>query len=221
MPSAQELQWYKSVVHPLFSLFFLFGVKENDPECSCCCLLLTNDIFSKGGQQQQHAHLKTHYRGHHIAVWLQLIPQLHQPGGDPASYATASSYSNHHRFDRKNTPVEQFYEGICPPHFYIILSASICLIVHISFFLPFLRLDQESSASRITCPAPEMRRRAGRRLARDQRHSAGQCPSSVAVPETSSASPTISRSTPRPRVNIGRLDKFAYSSDDRRSKGLT
>ncbi|EFX71491.1 hypothetical protein DAPPUDRAFT_255710 [Daphnia pulex] len=71
-----------------------------------------NDVVSKGGQQQQHAHLKTHYRGHHIAVWLQLIPQLHQPGGDPASYATASSYSNHHRFDRKNTPVEQFYEGV-------------------------------------------------------------------------------------------------------------
>ncbi|KZR99348.1 putative Neuroligin-1, partial [Daphnia magna] len=30
-------------------------------------------------QQQQHAQLKTHYRGHPIAVWLQLIPQLHQP----------------------------------------------------------------------------------------------------------------------------------------------
>jgi hypothetical protein len=94
-----------------------------------------NDIFSKGGQQQQHAHLKTHYRGHHIAVWLQLIPQLHQPGGDPASYATASSYSNHHRFDRKNTPVEQFYEGIRPPSFlYYFVRIDLSHRSHFLFF---------------------------------------------------------------------------------------
>nr|CAH0103200.1 unnamed protein product [Daphnia galeata] len=60
----------------------------------------------------------THYRGHHIAVWLQLIPQLHQPGGEPpGAYATSSSYSNHHRFDQKNTPVEQFYEGVVRQQF--------------------------------------------------------------------------------------------------------
>lgn len=59
-------------------------------------------------QQQQHAHLKTHYRGHPIAVWLQLIPQLHQPNDDGNGDISA----DHHSFERHNTPADQFYEGI-------------------------------------------------------------------------------------------------------------
>ena len=31
-------------------------------------------FFFLGGE---HAQIKSHYRGHHVAVWLQLIPQLH------------------------------------------------------------------------------------------------------------------------------------------------
>lgn len=62
-----------------------------------------------GGQQQQHAHLKSHYRGHHIAVWLQLIPQLHQPGS-----GNGEAVSSHHQFDQDTTPVDQFYEGNRP-----------------------------------------------------------------------------------------------------------
>jgi hypothetical protein len=31
-------------------------------------------LFDAGGD---HVHIKSHYRGHHVAVWLQLIPQLH------------------------------------------------------------------------------------------------------------------------------------------------
>ncbi|KAI9562716.1 hypothetical protein GHT06_010170 [Daphnia sinensis] len=71
-----------------------------------------------GGQQQQHAHLKSHYRGHHIAVWLQLIPQLHQPGFESAGTYAASS--GHHLFDQKDTPIDQFYEGVVrQPHLFV------------------------------------------------------------------------------------------------------
>ncbi|XP_046449417.1 neuroligin-4, Y-linked-like [Daphnia pulex] len=61
-------------------------------------------VFGK----QQHAHLKTHYRGHQIAVWLQLIPSLHQTSGD----GTGTHPSIHHTFDQHNTPADQFYEGV-------------------------------------------------------------------------------------------------------------
>ena len=74
---------------PVFILYFSFAIH-----------------FSPKGvqQQQQHAHLKTHYRGHQIAVWLQLIPSLHQPIGE--------SIGSHHTFDQHNTPADQFYEGL-------------------------------------------------------------------------------------------------------------
>ncbi|XP_057367984.1 neuroligin-1-like [Daphnia carinata] len=58
-------------------------------------------------QQQQHAQLKTHYRGHAIAVWLQLIPQLHQPNDN----TNAEMSANHHSFEQHNTPADQFYDG--------------------------------------------------------------------------------------------------------------
>ena len=66
---------------------------------------LLNILAGGGG----HAHLKSHYRGHHIAVWLQLIPQLHQPGGGGSS-GEGTAVSPHHQFDQ-DAPVEQFYEG--------------------------------------------------------------------------------------------------------------
>lgn len=67
-------------------------------------------------------HMKSHYRGHHIAVWLQLIPQLHQPGGTGggAGGAVAAvggsdpvppSQHHHHQFDQDSAPMEQLYEG--------------------------------------------------------------------------------------------------------------
>ena len=57
--------------------------------------------------------MKSHYRGHHIAVWLQLIPQLHQPGGTAIDTAANSAAASHHQFDQdsSSTPSEQFYEG--------------------------------------------------------------------------------------------------------------
>ncbi|EFX88148.1 hypothetical protein DAPPUDRAFT_311742 [Daphnia pulex] len=63
--------------------------------------------WSSADGKQQHAHLKTHYRGHQIAVWLQLIPSLHQTIGD----GTGTHPSIHHTFDQHNTPADQFYEG--------------------------------------------------------------------------------------------------------------
>lgn len=52
--------------------------------------------------------VKTHYRGHHIAVWLQLIPQLHQPNDN----TNAEMSPNHHSFEQHNTPADQFYDGM-------------------------------------------------------------------------------------------------------------
>ncbi|KAK5647117.1 hypothetical protein RI129_005581 [Pyrocoelia pectoralis] len=42
--------------------------------------------------------MKSHYRGHKMAVWLNLIPQLHQPGDDDVSM-------RHHHFHER----EQYY----------------------------------------------------------------------------------------------------------------
>ncbi|KAI9563146.1 hypothetical protein GHT06_010604 [Daphnia sinensis] len=61
---------------------------------------------SNGNEQQQHAQLKTHYRGHAIAVWLQLIPQLHQPNDN----TNADMSPNHHSFEQHNAPADQFYD---------------------------------------------------------------------------------------------------------------
>ncbi|XP_067008135.2 neuroligin-4, X-linked-like [Anabrus simplex] len=46
--------------------------------------------------------MKSHYRGHKMAVWLNLIPQLHQPGDDDVSM-------RHHHFHERG---EHYYSGI-------------------------------------------------------------------------------------------------------------
>ncbi|XP_039279154.1 neuroligin-1-like [Nilaparvata lugens] len=50
----------------------------------------------------QKPRLKNHYRGHKIAVWLNLIPQLHQPGDDDVSMR------HHHFHEREN----HYYAGV-------------------------------------------------------------------------------------------------------------
>lgn len=46
--------------------------------------------------------MKSHYRGHKMALWLNLIPQLHQSGGPDVVML-------HHNF-REERP--EFYEGM-------------------------------------------------------------------------------------------------------------
>lgn len=45
--------------------------------------------------------MKSHYRGHKMAVWLNLIPQLHQPGDEDVSMR------HHHFYERE----PHFYAG--------------------------------------------------------------------------------------------------------------
>jgi len=45
--------------------------------------------------------MKSHYRGHKMAVWLNLIPQLHQPGDEDVSM-------RHHHFHERG---EHYYSG--------------------------------------------------------------------------------------------------------------
>ncbi|KAL1458241.1 hypothetical protein WDU94_008403 [Cyamophila willieti] len=49
--------------------------------------------------------MKSHYRGHKMAVWLNLIPQLHQPGDDDVSMR------HHHFHERAN----HYYAGVVKP----------------------------------------------------------------------------------------------------------
>lgn len=46
--------------------------------------------------------MKSHYRGHKMAVWLNLIPQLHRPGDDDVSM-------RHHHFRERG---DHYYAGI-------------------------------------------------------------------------------------------------------------
>ena len=48
--------------------------------------------------------MRTHYRGHKMALWLNLIPQLHKPGDPEVSM-------RHHHF-REREP--HFYAGKLP-----------------------------------------------------------------------------------------------------------
>jgi hypothetical protein len=52
--------------------------------------------------------MRNHYRGHKMSLWLNLIPQLHRPGGDDLNM-------RHHHFQEEGA---QFYEGelFYPPH---------------------------------------------------------------------------------------------------------
>ncbi|PSN54244.1 hypothetical protein C0J52_09242 [Blattella germanica] len=49
--------------------------------------------------------MKNHYRGHKMSLWLNLIPQLHRPGGDDLNM-------RHHHFQEEGA---QFYEGSVRP----------------------------------------------------------------------------------------------------------
>ncbi|XP_023720974.1 neuroligin-4, X-linked [Cryptotermes secundus] len=52
--------------------------------------------------------IKSHYRGHKMAVWLNLIPQLHQPGDEDVSM-------RHHHFHERG---EHYYSGVVRPESY-------------------------------------------------------------------------------------------------------
>jgi len=76
--------------------------------------------------------MKSHYRGHHVAVWLQLIPQLHQPGG-----VAEVPIGIHHQFDGQQDPsTDQLYEGEIERNNYIlpveIMHFLLC-IIQVSF----------------------------------------------------------------------------------------
>ncbi|KDR15094.1 Neuroligin-1 [Zootermopsis nevadensis] len=49
--------------------------------------------------------MRNHYRGHKMSLWLNLIPQLHRPGGDDLNM-------RHHHFLEEGA---QFYEGLVRP----------------------------------------------------------------------------------------------------------
>ncbi|XP_051167849.1 neuroligin-4, X-linked-like [Leptopilina boulardi] len=53
--------------------------------------------------------MKSHYRGHKMALWLNLIPQLHQPGDEDVSM-------RHHHFREKG---DQYYAGAVRDEWYI------------------------------------------------------------------------------------------------------
>ncbi|XP_033227818.1 neuroligin-4, X-linked-like [Belonocnema kinseyi] len=53
--------------------------------------------------------MKSHYRGHKMALWLNLIPQLHQPGDEDVSM-------RHHHFREKG---DQYYAGSVRDEWYI------------------------------------------------------------------------------------------------------
>ncbi|RZF32114.1 hypothetical protein LSTR_LSTR003977 [Laodelphax striatellus] len=53
----------------------------------------------------QKPRLKSHYRGHRMAIWLNLIPQLHQPGDGDVSM-------RHHHFHERES---YYYSGVVRP----------------------------------------------------------------------------------------------------------
>lgn len=84
--------------------------------------------FFLGGRNP---HMKSHYRGHHVAVWLQLIPQLHQPGG-----VAEVPIGIHHQFDGQQDPsTDQLYEGEIERNNYILPAGIMHLfcIIQVSF----------------------------------------------------------------------------------------
>lgn len=61
------------------------------------CTILVGFCFAA-----QKPKMKSHYRGHKMALWLNLIPQLHQPGDDEVTMR------HHHFFERES----HYYAGI-------------------------------------------------------------------------------------------------------------
>ncbi|XP_049864099.1 neuroligin-1-like [Schistocerca gregaria] len=66
-------------------------------------LYLALGVGAGAGSSQ--ADTKSHYRGHKMSVWLNLIPQLHRPGGSDLSM-------RHHHFQEEGA---QFYDGSVRP----------------------------------------------------------------------------------------------------------
>lgn len=73
--------------------------------------------------------MRSHYRGHKMALWLNLIPQLHRPGDQDVSM-------RHHHF-REREP--HYYAGECSVlytngihHVYFISLATQCIVVWFS-----------------------------------------------------------------------------------------
>jgi len=81
--------------------------------------------------------MRSHYRGHKMALWLNLIPQLHQSGGADVSML-------HHNFREEKA---DYYEGLtttfhtfhlydpCPPPGPVLRFPSLSLRRSIPFFL--------------------------------------------------------------------------------------
>lgn len=62
--------------------------------------------------------VRNHYRGHKMSLWLNLIPQLHQPGLEELSM-------RHHHFQEEGA---QYYDGwLYVP--YLLLSFTLIFII--------------------------------------------------------------------------------------------
>jgi hypothetical protein len=72
-------------------------------------------------------HIKNHYRGHKLSLWLHLIPQLHRPG-------TGDAGSRHHHFLEEGP---QFYDGECCVRLCIIYTTRLHKKWTFSFELQF------------------------------------------------------------------------------------
>lgn len=62
--------------------------------------------------------MKSHYRGHKMAVWLNLIPQLHRPGDDDVSM-------RHHHFRERG---DHFYAGKKKDKIFISDNVDLCSV---------------------------------------------------------------------------------------------
>lgn len=69
------------------------------------CIVVVILIFTGNGEPR----IRSHYRGHKMALWLNLIPQLHQSGGADVSML-------HHNF-REERP--EYYEGSFDFHIFL------------------------------------------------------------------------------------------------------
>ncbi|BES88680.1 Carboxylesterase family [Nesidiocoris tenuis] len=71
--------------------------------CSGCAVrpFLPSEVPESSPLSTTKPRMKSHYRGHKMAIWLNLIPQLHQPGDQDVSMR------HHHFHERAN----HFYAG--------------------------------------------------------------------------------------------------------------
>lgn len=79
--------------------------------------------------------MKSHYRGHKMAMWLNLIPQLHRPGDDDVSM-------RHHHFRERG---DHYYAGIITAFFKIKKNKNRFLILSANILVESLPLFRSSS----------------------------------------------------------------------------